>query len=80
MFCNEIFVFFWQGKFFITNMGEDEIRLPALYVKEVLTHFGQYWRKRTKIILKKLLFKNSNVYTQKGDTSYDFDNKNRCWS
>lgn len=33
-------------------MGEDEIRLPAEYMKETLTHFGQYWRKGTNIIEK----------------------------
>jgi len=31
-------------------MGKDEMILPAEYVKETLTYFGQYWRKRTKII------------------------------
>jgi hypothetical protein len=33
-------------------MGEDEIRLPAEYVKETLTYSGQYWRKGTKVIEK----------------------------
>ena len=47
-------------------MGEDEIRLPTEYVKVTFTYFGQYLGKRTKIIEKKLLFKKSNVYTQKG--------------
>lgn len=42
VFCSVVFVFFLDKVNFLLPMGEDEIRLPAEYVKETLTYFGQY--------------------------------------